>query len=84
MFARLPKNIQEIASAAYATFLENPDHPSLNHHELKRTKKGHHRESSWSVAITRRYRAIYCRDVDDNVWYWIGSHEDYNNFVGKI
>jgi hypothetical protein len=38
---------------------------------------------SRSVAITRRYRAIYVVDGDTNVWYWCGSHEDYNNFVGK-
>jgi hypothetical protein len=83
MLALLPKQIQESALAAYDSFVENPDHPSLGHHELKKTKKGQHKTSSWAVSVTRRYRAIYLRDGNDNVWYWIGSHEDYNNFTGK-
>lgn len=36
-----------------------------------------------SVSITMQYRAIYVVDGDTNVWYWIGSHSDYNNFIGK-
>ncbi len=84
MFANLPETIQAVAEEAYATFLENSNNPSLRHHELKETKKGRHKKSSWSVSVTLRYRAIYFRDGDDNVWYWIGSHEDYNQFVGNI
>jgi len=34
----------------------------------------------WSVRIGRSYRALGKRtDADTIVWYWIGSHEDYNN-----
>jgi hypothetical protein len=84
MFAALPERIQEIATAAYATFLNDPDHPSLRHHRLKATKKGHLRKNSWAIAVTARYRAIYCRDGPTNVWYWIGSHEDYNQFAGNF
>jgi hypothetical protein len=31
-----------------------------------------------------RYRAIAFRDEteDVNVWYWIGTHADYNTFLG--
>ena len=29
------------------------------------------------------YRAIYFVEGDTNVRYWIGSHSDYNNFVGR-
>ena len=72
-----------MAKAAFGQFKKDQDHPSLARHQLKDKKKGRHRRGSFAVSVTRRYRAIYVEDGNDNVWYWIGSHEDYNNFVGK-
>jgi hypothetical protein len=71
------------AKAAFALFKENPSHPSLKHHDLKNTKKGQHKDGSFAVHISRKWCAIYVKDGDTNIWYWIGSHEDYNNFTGK-
>jgi hypothetical protein len=82
MFAGLPERIQERAREAYKTFLANQNHPSLRNHTLADSDKGRHRNSSRSVTITMQYRAIYVVDDDTNVWYWIGSHTDYNNFIG--
>jgi hypothetical protein len=80
---RLPDFIQILAEAAFAKFLEDPSHPSLRHHRLEESKKGQHQPGSFSVSITMRYRAIYVRDGDTNVWYWIGSHADYDAFTGS-
>lgn len=82
MFERLPATIQRIAAAAFRTFLDDPDHPALRRHALSDTKKGRHRSGSFSVSVTMQYRAIYTVDGDTNVWYWIGSHNDYDNFTG--
>jgi hypothetical protein len=32
-----------------------------------------------------QYRAIYVVDeeTDQNVWYWIGTHAQYEKFTGK-
>jgi hypothetical protein len=72
-----------LAVAAFELFLEDPSHPSLRHHPLGDNKKGQHKSGSFSVSITLRYRAIYTKDGDTNVWYWIGSHSDYNAFIGS-
>jgi hypothetical protein len=32
----------------------------------------------WSVRIGRRHRALAVRDGDELVWFWIGSHADYD------
>ncbi len=64
-------------------FLRTRD-PVLGNHSLKDTKKGRHRKGSRAVSVTLKYRAIYVVEGRTNVWYWIGSHEDYNNFVGKL
>ena len=78
----MPAEIQAAAKAAFRQFLRNPDETSLHRKELKKTHRGQHREGSISVRITLRYRAIYAVDGDTNVWYWIGSHGDYNRFNG--
>lgn len=72
-----------IVEAAYRKFLENPNHQSLHRKELHDTHRGQHRRGSWSVRVTLKYRAIYVLDGDTNVWYWIGSHSDYNIFTGE-
>lgn len=82
-FEALPQRIRELAEKAFQTFLENPHHPVLGNHELKDTHRGRHRKHSRAVSISARYRALYVEDGDTNVWYWIGSHEDYNGFVGS-
>jgi hypothetical protein len=52
-------------------------------HALEDNNKGRHRKTSFSVTITMQYRAIFVVDGEVNVWYWIGSHSDYNTFTGK-
>lgn len=83
LFAQLPRHIQELAQGAFDHFRTDPHHPMLHNHPLADSNKGRHRNGSRAVWITRRYRAIYVQDGDTNVWYWIGSHEDYNNFIGS-
>jgi len=90
MYAALPKRARENADAAFELFKSDPFHPVLENHELHKDRRGRHRPGSRAVAVTRRYRAIYLPDEAPkpprnpaNVWYWIGTHEDYNNYVGK-
>ena len=80
--ARLPESIAKLAELAFRKFLEDPYAPALHNHELEDTSKGQHRLGSRSVYVNLRYRAIYVVDGNVNVWYWVGSHEDYNNFIG--
>ncbi len=83
-FGKLPPKIQRLAAEVFKLFAANPDHPSLRRHKLKDTDKGQHRQASISVTISMQYRAIYVEDGDTNVWYWIGSHADYDSFTGRI
>lgn len=83
LLAGLPLHIQQLAEGAFQLFEAHPQHPSLRHHALTSTGRGRHRAQSFSVSISNRYRAIYVVDGGTNVWYWVGSHEDYNTFTGK-
>ena len=72
-------------------FLKDPNAPILCTEELHDSRAGHHRNGSKSVRITLRYRAIYVTDrgppdgkgEKQYCWYWVGSHESYNNFIGS-
>jgi hypothetical protein len=83
MFWRLPKRIRALARQAYRQFLADPHHPALRNHALKDSARGRHRSGSRSVSVTMKYRAIYVVEGGLNLWYWIGSHNDYENFIGK-
>ncbi len=55
----------------FALFKSNPRHPSLGF-----KKKG----GVYTVDIGRSYRAIARERSGKYYWFWIGTHEDYNNF----
>ncbi|MEW4568507.1 hypothetical protein AB1L88_11640 [Tautonia sp. JC769] len=83
MEGKLPPAIRKLAEIVFTTFQRNPDHPALRRHQLDDMAKGRHRSGTWSVSINMKYRALYVVDGDTNVWYWVGSHNDFENFVGR-
>ncbi len=84
LYAALPAAVRQFARQSYRLFLADPAHPSLRHHALAASKKGQHLPGSRSVSITMKYRAIYVRQADGtNSWYWIGTHNDYETFIGR-
>ena len=71
-YEALDLRIQEAARRSYQLFLANPAHPSLRLKKLA----GHDR--IWSVRINDSFRALAERDGDTVVWFWIGSHNDFD------
>jgi len=47
-------------------------HPGLNFKPWK------NRADVWSVRVGGHYRALCTKDGDDWIWFWIGTHEEYN------
>lgn len=75
-YARLSLKLKRQARKAYQLWAENPFHPSL------RFKCINQAESLWSVRITRGTRAIGILNGDTVIWFWIGTHDDYETFFG--
>jgi hypothetical protein len=75
LLSRLPTSVQESAKQAYALFGQNPNHPSLHF------KKVCTEQEIYSVRITKGYRALGAREGDTIVWFWIGSHADYERIL---
>jgi hypothetical protein len=77
-FAALPEQIQRQARAAYRLFERDPFHPSL------RFKPIHPTRPIYSARVSADYRAVGVRERGEVVWFWIGSHADYNRLVSGL
>jgi hypothetical protein len=76
-YAELPKVIRKQARGAYQLFLRDSHYPSLHF------KRVHSTRSIYSVRITRDYRALGILHKDEIIWFWIGSHLDYEKILRK-
>ncbi len=77
-FALLPKQIQEQTRRAYKQFKQDPSYPSL------RFKKVHPKLPIYSVRINRDYRAVGQLVQDTIIWFWIGSHAEYDMLLNQF
>ncbi|MCI0460627.1 MAG: hypothetical protein L0Z62_27040 [Gemmataceae bacterium] len=72
-YQRLPAETQRLADANYQLLKADPSHPSLHFKKVGRF---------WSVRIGMHYRALAVESDEGLVWFWIGSHADYDKLVG--
>ncbi len=74
-FARLPERIQRLAGANYKLWRQAPHHPSL---AFKRVGRKY---PTYSIRIGLGWRALGFKDDDVVVWFWIGSHAEYERLI---
>ena len=78
-FAKLPKNVRTLARANYRLWRDNPNHLSL---EFKRI---HATLPIYSVRVGIAYRAAGLRRDDQSmVWFFIGSHAEYDKLTARL
>jgi hypothetical protein len=78
LFARLPAHVQQQAREAYRLFRENPQHPGLHF------KKVLDDPITFSARVGIGYRAVAALDGNTLVWFWIGSHADYDKLLQQL
>jgi mRNA-degrading endonuclease RelE of RelBE toxin-antitoxin system len=71
-FKALPQRVQEDAKKAFRLFLSNPVHPGLEFKKLQGNT------NSYSVRVGAHYRAVGEMTGDAIVWFWIGTHAEYD------
>ncbi len=74
----LPEQIKKEARKAYKEFSADPYYPGLHF------KRIHSTRAIFSIRITRDYRAIGIQQDNQMIWFWIGSHNDYNNLLKQL
>ena len=72
-YRALPPSIRKPADANFELLKRDPRHPSLKFKRVGRY---------WSARIGLRYRALAVEIDDAYLWFWIGSHADYDELIG--
>jgi hypothetical protein len=70
----LPIPVQRAAREAYRLWRTNPRHPSLQFKQI-------HARPIYSVRIGLHWRAVGTREGETMIWYWIGSHAEYDRII---
>jgi hypothetical protein len=71
-YRNLPPAIQDLADRSFELLKANPSPPSLH---LKKVNK------YWSARVGRRYRALAVEIEQGLLWFWIGTHAEYDKMV---
>ena len=71
-YGKLPANIRTLADKNFALLKGNPKHPSLHFKQIKHF---------WSVRVGLEYRALAIDGPKGPVWFWIGTHDEYDKLL---
>jgi hypothetical protein len=71
-YRSLPPHIQTLADKAFALLRADPYHPSLHFKKVGRF---------WSARVGLYYRVLGVDLPDCVLWFWIGSHPQYDRLV---
>jgi hypothetical protein len=71
-YEKLPAAVRELADKNYALLKRDPHHPSLHLKKVGRIR---------SVRVGLRYRALATEVEGGLLWFWIGSHADYDAMI---
>ncbi len=78
LFAALPLAVQRQAKDAYRLFQQNSRHPGLHF------KQVHLVPPIYSVRVGIGFRAVGAAAEDAIVWFWIGSHAEYDQLLKRM
>jgi len=77
-YRELPEQTKKEAKKAYREFKKNPYHPDLHF------KRIHSTRPIFSLRVTKDYRAVGIQQNNQVIWFWIGSHGDYDNLAKQF
>ncbi len=77
-FERLPERVKHSARRNYRLWRQDPAHPGL---QFKRVGR---KQEAYSVRVGIGWRALGVRDKDAIVWFWIGSHAEYDQILKRL
>mgnify|MGYP001344808296 CR=1 FL=1 len=75
-FDKLPIEIKRQTVETYIKWKLNPKMLSLDFKNI--------RKNIYSIRVGLNYRAFAKKDKDTYMWFWIGSHEDYNKMIKQL
>lgn len=71
IYSKLPHDVKKQAVKSYRLFKKDPWHPSLHFKPIDR------KNNLWSTRVNDDYRAVGVREGDTIIWFFIGTHANY-------
>ncbi|HEX9725650.1 MAG TPA: hypothetical protein VGC53_15320 [Vicinamibacteria bacterium] len=73
LYRSLPSDIRRTADRSYEHLKRDPRHPSLHFKKVGRF---------WSARVGLHHRALAVESGEDLIWFWIGTHAEYDRLIG--
>jgi mRNA-degrading endonuclease RelE of RelBE toxin-antitoxin system len=77
-YGKLPEEVRLRVRKAYRQSLLNPQHPGLHF------KKIHATLPIWSVRVGLHYRVVGVVHEDKMLWFFIGTHSEYDRLIKTL
>lgn len=74
-YRQLSQEVQHLADKNFDLLRTDPTHPSLR---LKKVGQ------FWSARVGLRYRVLAKERAEGLVWFWIGSHAEYDQLITQL
>lgn len=74
-YRQIPDEVRQLADKNFALLQSDPGHPSLRFKRVGRTKQ------LWSVRVGLHHRALAVDKPQGIVWFWIGTHAEYDTLI---
>ena len=78
LLADLPPHVQKQAREAYIAWAQDPWQPKLQFKQIHATRP------IFSARTGIDWRAVCIRTGDNALWYFIGSHADYDKLIKTL
>jgi hypothetical protein len=75
-YRELPKGVQQLADRSFELLKADPKNPSLHFKKVSATRP------LWSARVGIHHRALALERSGEMVWFWIGTHADYDKLLG--
>ncbi len=72
-YERLPDRIRDLADKNFSLLKADPQHPSLHFKKV---------DDYRSVRVGLGYRALAVEVDGGLLWFWIGTHAEYDELIG--
>lgn len=73
-YRKLPAKIQQLADKNFSLLKQDAQHPSLR---LKKVG------DLWAARVGLHYRVLAKERTEGLVWFWIGHHSEYDQFLAR-
>lgn len=71
-YKALSKPVRDLADKNFELLKADPKHPSLHFKRIG---------NLWSARVGKHHRALGIDKTEGVIWFWIGSHADYDKLV---